>query len=386
MEELQQLAMQMVDGDWSPESLPEEARKLIGDADAPMKAAHRLFAHIPSDKGHSAFAPYEVAACRAAAAWYSGDRKAVEKVFGRAEWKKLDAKQRLRLYEPLLNHATHESDALVEEVSAWVLERVPEHPFALKVKAVLSIRAGRPRAAVPLLEQALKADPKYASGWYNLACAWSLAGEKAPMLATLKKAIACGEETLAGDYRKMAAKDADFERWEGDAEFEGLVRPLKQVPGAEELESLYQGERFDAVLVKAAALMGKHPAQAKTYAALARKATRAVTGDLDEHGDANADDYGLGGAAEYEELDDVLAGIERDGGAKGVKRFTAVLDRLKRGGPVAKKKAAKPAAARKKRAVPAAAKKKSARKVAKPAMAKKAAKPSAAKKKTAKRR
>ncbi len=384
IEQLQQLAMEMVDGDSIPRVLPEEVRKLIGDADRPMAAAHRLFAHIP-DEGHPVFAPFEVAACRAAAAWFSGDRKAAEKVFNAAAWKKLNPQQRLRLYQQLLSHATHQSDAVVEEVSTWVLKRVPAHPFALKAKAVLSIRVGRPRAAVPLLEQALEANPEYASGWYNLACAWSLAGEKAPMLEALKKAIEHGKQTLTGDYREEAASDPDFERWEGDVDFLQLVRPMAEIPGAEELKSLYQGERFDTVLLKAASLMGENPQHAQTYATLARKATRAVLGDLDEHGDANAGDYGLGGDAEYEKLDAVLSRVEEGGGANAVKRFAALLDALKRGKPMAarKKPVEKPAAVRKvakpsvaKRAAKPAA----VRKVAKPSAAKRAAKPAAVRK------
>ncbi|MBZ4417658.1 hypothetical protein [Myxococcus sp. RHSTA-1-4] len=378
-EELQQLAVELVNGYRTLEDLPEEVRKLAGKADTAMKAAHKLFALVPADQEHGDLSPHSVGARRAAAAWFSGDLKAAEKVFTAAAWKELDEKERLRMYDPLLNHATLEAEEQLEEVAEWVLKLAPAHPLAVKVKAVMIIRSGRPRAAVPLLEQVLKVNPEYASGWYNLACAWSLAGEKAPMLEALKKAIQYGAESLS-DYRAEAWSDSDFERWREDADFKGLVRPMPEAPGAEELQSLYEGDRFDALLVKAAALMEKNPKHAATYATLARQGTEAVVGDLEEHGDANAEDYGLGGVDAYQSLDDALSEIEDDGGKRAVKRFVAVLEKLKG----AKKKGAKPAAAKKKGAVPAAVKKgaklAAVKKSAKPAAVKKGAKPAAAKK------
>ncbi|MFP2930730.1 TPR end-of-group domain-containing protein [Pyxidicoccus sp. 3LG] len=366
LKQLQQWAVDLLEGTRSPAELPAEVKKLTGGEDTAMKAAHRLFAHVPVSQAHAFYAPYEVGACRAVAAWFSGQRKAAEKVFADAAWKKLSEKQRWRMYDVLVNRVTGDEDSeeAVEEVAAWVLKQVPAHPLALKVKAVLIIRSGRPRAAVPLLEKALKANPEYPSGWYNLACAWSLAGEKAPMLEALKKAIEYGEASRVGDYREEALSDSDFERWSDDADFNRLVRPMAEVPGAEELRALYKRERFDAQLSSAAALMEKHPEHSETYAEIARQSTRAVVGDLDEHGDANAEDYGLGGADVYQALGEALSDIEGGGGSKAVKRFAKLLEKAKGTKPAVRKKVARPVAVKKKGTRSAVAKKKGAKRVA----------------------
>jgi hypothetical protein len=196
---------------------------------------------------------------------------------------------------------------------------------------------------VPFLETALKENPTYASGWYNLACAWSKAREKAQMLAALTQAITHGKATTGSDYRKTALADADFKPWLADADFIALVRPMAGTPGAEAIDKLYERDAFDGALGEAARLMAEHPAHAKTYAKLARRSTKAVIGDLEEHGDANADDYGLGGVDEYEAIDAALKAVEAKGDAASVKAYTALLPKAK---PA---KAAKPGKSAKRR-------------------------------------
>lgn len=79
-------------------------------------------------------------------------------------------------------------------------------------------RVDRIDLAIESLERAQEAAPDDALVAYNLACYWSLAGNKGHVLDHLARAL-----ELAPDYRDMIPKEADFDRFRDDADFQSLV-------------------------------------------------------------------------------------------------------------------------------------------------------------------
>jgi tetratricopeptide (TPR) repeat protein len=79
-------------------------------------------------------------------------------------------------------------------------------------------RTGRLDLAIEALEQALERDHGGGIVPYNLACYWSLAGNKERALEFLSQALA-----IHPDYRDMVGKERDFDPLRSDPDFQSLV-------------------------------------------------------------------------------------------------------------------------------------------------------------------
>jgi tetratricopeptide (TPR) repeat protein len=115
------------------------------------------------------------------------------------------------------------------------LQRYPEALEALREAAELSPsnvhiwlalgwcykRNGRIDLAIDSLEQAQYTDPEPPTAallLYNLACYWSLAGDKHQALSSLARAIA-----IDAHYRDMVGSEPDFDPLRSDPDFRQLV-------------------------------------------------------------------------------------------------------------------------------------------------------------------
>lgn len=79
-------------------------------------------------------------------------------------------------------------------------------------------RMGRIDLAIESLQQAQDAEPQEALIHYNLACYWSLAGNKRHALASLSRAF-----TLENDYRDLVSSEPDFDPLRSDPDFQALL-------------------------------------------------------------------------------------------------------------------------------------------------------------------
>jgi Flp pilus assembly protein TadD len=79
-------------------------------------------------------------------------------------------------------------------------------------------RINRIDMAIEALEEALEADPSEAIVHYNLACYWSLAGNKRNALLFLSQAL-----ELDADYRDKVASEPDFDPIRNDPQFLSLT-------------------------------------------------------------------------------------------------------------------------------------------------------------------
>ncbi|MBX7164880.1 MAG: tetratricopeptide repeat protein [Pirellulales bacterium] len=79
-------------------------------------------------------------------------------------------------------------------------------------------RTSRLDQAIDALEHALAADSSEAVVPYNLACYWSLAGNKQRALEYLSTALA-----LNGDFRDLVGEESDFDTLRDDPDFQALV-------------------------------------------------------------------------------------------------------------------------------------------------------------------
>jgi len=76
-------------------------------------------------------------------------------------------------------------------------------------------RTGQLEQAIDSLEQALDYEPGEAILHYNLACYWSLAGDRSHALDHLAKAL-----HIDGNYRELAMDEPDFDHLRGDQGFQ----------------------------------------------------------------------------------------------------------------------------------------------------------------------
>lgn len=79
-------------------------------------------------------------------------------------------------------------------------------------------RTGRLDLAVEALEKALEVDPNAPILHYNLACYWTLAGDKAHALSYLGEAL-----RRDGDYRELINSETDFDALRNDPDFQSLI-------------------------------------------------------------------------------------------------------------------------------------------------------------------
>ncbi len=79
-------------------------------------------------------------------------------------------------------------------------------------------RLDRIDLAIEALEKALEIDPNSAIVHYNLACYWSLAGNKRQSLMFLSRAI-----SMDSEYRSRVASESDFDTIRNDPAFQALT-------------------------------------------------------------------------------------------------------------------------------------------------------------------
>ncbi len=79
-------------------------------------------------------------------------------------------------------------------------------------------RLGRIDQAIAALEKGLEVDSSSAILHYNLACYWSLAGNKRQALMFLSRAI-----DMDGDFRNRVAAESDFDTIRNDPAFQALT-------------------------------------------------------------------------------------------------------------------------------------------------------------------
>ena len=80
-------------------------------------------------------------------------------------------------------------------------------------------RLGRLDLAIEALEEALAADPDESLIHYNLACYWSLAGNKQRALGYLEQSL-----SLDSSYARRTAAEPDFDPIRDDPEFQAVVK------------------------------------------------------------------------------------------------------------------------------------------------------------------
>ncbi len=79
-------------------------------------------------------------------------------------------------------------------------------------------RLGRIDLAITALEKGVEIDPNSAIAHYNLACYWSLAGNKRQSLMFLSRAI-----EMDAEYRSRVASESDFDTIRNDPAFQALT-------------------------------------------------------------------------------------------------------------------------------------------------------------------
>lgn len=98
------------------------------------------------------------------------------------------------------------------------LEEQPEHMSLLLAMAWCYKRTDRLERAINAMEQAYAADPTAPIVLYNLACYWSLAGNKTQALSWLGRALRMNRE-----LGRLIPDEQDFDQLRHDPDFELLV-------------------------------------------------------------------------------------------------------------------------------------------------------------------
>lgn len=127
-------------------------------------------------------------------------RPEVEQLRGEAFRLKEDYQQALKHFEHVLPRTDKNLDLLMS--MAWCFKRV-----------------GRLDKAIECMRTAYRGSPKVAVVLYNLACYYSLAGEKEDALSWLARAF-----RMDGSYRKLVAKETDFDPIRNDPDFLYLMQ------------------------------------------------------------------------------------------------------------------------------------------------------------------
>jgi tetratricopeptide (TPR) repeat protein len=139
----------------------------------------------------------------------------------------LDVLTRLEEQEELPSQALYLRGEALRELGYFheaiepLTEAAEEAPSNIHVWLALGWchkRTGRIDLAIEALEEALTVDPDQALVHYNLACYWSLAGNKRQAILFLAQAL-----DLSPDYRDLVAAEADFDPIRNDPGFQSLI-------------------------------------------------------------------------------------------------------------------------------------------------------------------
>jgi tetratricopeptide (TPR) repeat protein len=107
------------------------------------------------------------------------------------------------------------------EAVSWLqkaAERMPDEIHVLLALGWCHKRTGRLDLAIEALTQALKIDAGEAIIHYNLACYWSLAGNKRHVLKHLSRAL-----EMDAKYRDLVHDEPDFTPMRDDPDFQSLT-------------------------------------------------------------------------------------------------------------------------------------------------------------------
>ncbi len=100
-----------------------------------------------------------------------------------------------------------------------VLSQVDNKLSVLMAMAWCFKRIGRLDKAIEVMKETYRSSPKEAAVLYNLACYYSLAGEKEEALSWLARAI-----RLDASFRKLIPRESDFDPIRNDPEFLHLLQ------------------------------------------------------------------------------------------------------------------------------------------------------------------
>ena len=118
-----------------------------------------------------------------------------------------EALRALNRFEEALVPLRHAAQAAPEDIRVWLALG-----WCYK-------RTGRINAAIESLETALAADPEEALLHYNLACYWSLAGNREQSLRYLSQSL-----SMDPAYRRLIDGESDFDTLRSDPEFKAICR------------------------------------------------------------------------------------------------------------------------------------------------------------------
>lgn len=128
---------------------------------------------------------------------------------GQARWLLGEALRSLERYDEALEPLLRAQETMPEDIHIYLALS-----WCFK-------RTGRLDRAIESLEQALLVDPNEAILYYNLACYWSLACNRAYALQYLHQAL-----ELDGGYRELINAEPDFDTIRDDAEFQALINVI----------------------------------------------------------------------------------------------------------------------------------------------------------------
>ena len=129
-----------------------------------------------------------------------------EALDGRALWLRGEALRSLERYEEAISWLSRAADSL------------PDNIHVLLAFAWCHKRTGRVDLAIEDLDRALEVDPGEAIIHYNLACYWSLTGDKGSALRYLSQAL-----DMDGNYRDLVHDEPDFDDLRDDPDFQTLT-------------------------------------------------------------------------------------------------------------------------------------------------------------------
>ncbi|MCK9274975.1 MAG: tetratricopeptide repeat protein [Syntrophales bacterium] len=122
------------------------------------------------------------------------------------------------LYQNALSSHKKGSLKKAEALYNEILEKDPDHVFAVNNLGVVYLAGEKRELAKALFEKAIGLNPDYADPFYNLACFYAGAGNTGKSLEYLKKAI-----RLNDDVKNWARNDRDLETFRDSKDFKNLV-------------------------------------------------------------------------------------------------------------------------------------------------------------------
>ena len=137
---------------------------------------------------------------------------------------KIDEAQRSRFLVQYLYGMVYRDLKQYDTALRYLERALPEKPDigeGLLAMAWCYKRIDRLDIAIATMEQAYRVSPQEPIVLYNMACYWSLAGDKANALSWLGRALRMDQ-----DLRKLIDDEPDFDSLRHDPDFEMIVRTV----------------------------------------------------------------------------------------------------------------------------------------------------------------